>query len=720
MRIHVDFETRSLIDLIKLGVDVYARHWSTAPLMLSIDCEPLNVSRVADFMLGCEGYQKSCYPFAKPGDLHFRLVKPPCPPEILHAITNGFTFVAHNARFEQAIWYHICHLKWGWPMPAKWSCTAARARYWGIRASLDGAASDLEVIHQKNPKGKDFINNFCKPRRYKGPKKDNIVLDLWQEPQDNPQGWGEGVEYCLDDALAEKSIDTLLPDLPEFEQRIWELDFKMNTRGLPIDLKSVQRAWQFSDYFTAVNNRIFDEITGLRPTQRDRVLEYINQRDEIENLGDLRSKTLKRIVRTELPDELQQVIDIRLETSKASIRKLDTMIKCTDEDGRARGLYLYGGAHTMRWSAKRIQTQNFTRPDPDMPQEYMFNFLEHGCWDHPTMSGLLADELPKQPDWITEAGYRFIRPLSYLSTSMRGFIRPEPGKKFVVADLAQIEVRVNMWLARCMWVLDAFRSGKDVYVKFAAECMYNEPYDNYFDFKGNKRFVRPEYRLKRQKAKSAELGCGYQMGGTAFIQYCDNIDLIITEDEANAIVKQYRAGHPELADYNIGLWARTENAAISATLNEGHVFQLANTGVKYHIHRLDMERYWLICTLPSGRHIAYYRPKVREATRFGRIVNKLSFRTEWNGKSYREDTYGGKLAENYVQAIARDICAIGALNAEDAGYWVIGLSHDETITEVDIDFGSHEHLASEMCRMPDWITDLPIEAEGATMMRYGK
>lgn len=721
-RIHVDFETRSIIDLLKLGADVYARHWSTTPMMLAIDSDELGVSGVRDF-LADEEYYAQVYPnIQSPITLQY---KPPVPEAISVANERGYVFVAHNARFEQAIWYHICHLKWGWPMPQRWSCTAARARYWGIRASLDGAASDLEIIHQKNTEGKQFIKEFCCPRKYKGPKKDGIITQLWKEPKDDPEGWQKGLKYCLDDVKAEKDIDALLPDLPEFEQQIWDLDFKLNTRGLPIDIKSVERAVQFSNYYTQVNNKTFDEITQLRPTQRDKVLDYINQREEIEQLGDLKSKTLKRIVRAELPSDLQAVIDIRLETSKASIRKLETMLKCTDDDGRARGLFLYGGAHTMRWSAKRIQPQNFTRPDPDMPQEYLFEFLQdNGCWDVPSMQGLLADELPKQPNWITEAGYRFIRPLSYLSTSMRGFIRPEPGKKFVVADLAQIEVRVNMWLARCMWVLNAFAQKQDVYVKFAADVMYNEPYEDYFEQKwyGDKPVlaVKKEYKLKRQKAKSAELGCGYQMGGLGFQRYCDNVDLIISEEEANAIVKQYRQGHPELADYNVGIWARAEQAAIAATRNEGRSFGLANCAISYHVHRLDKERYWLICTLPSGRHIAYYRPKVRKGVRFGREVDKLSFRTEWNGKSYREDTYGGKLVENFVQATARDICAVGALNAEAAGYPVIGLVHDETITEVDKDFGSASELAGLLCQMPDWVTDLPVEAEGQEMMRYGK
>jgi DNA polymerase len=727
-RSHGDFETRSEADLGKVGADAYAQHWSTSPLMLAWYTEggamPFG-PELNDFFADPE-YVRTRYPHAKPGDAHFKSYKPPCPPAIREALEQGDIVVAHNARFEQAIWYWICHLEWGWPWPQNWSCTAARARYWGIRASLDGAASDLEVPHQKNADGKQFINDFCKPRKYKGAKKLGIIKETWYEPHEQPELYAKGKQYCRDDVLAELDVDKLLPDLPPFEQRIWELDFRINTRGLPIDIQSVQRAILFSDHYTAVSNARFDEITALRPTQRDRVLEYINQREEIAELGDLRSKTLKRIVMDDLPHDLQDVINIRLETSKASIRKLETMVRCTDGDGRARGLFLYGGAHTLRWSAKRIQPQNFTRPDMELHRA-IFEYLEGEFWPNVGMighnQGPPLDELPEQPQWVAEAGIRFPRPLGALAKAMRGFIKAPDGKRFVSGDYAQIEARVLAWLARCGWLVEAFRNKDDVYTRFAAQYMYpNEmrSYDECVVIKNGKPKVLPQWGGHRQKAKSAQLGCGFQVSGRTFVEYCDNIDLIISLEEANEIVKKYRAAHPEIANFETGLWSRVERAAILAAGNEGHRTQLTGTDVSFHVHRIDAERYWLVCTLPSGRHIAYYRPKIRLGERFGRTVEKLSFRTEWNGKSYREDTYGGKLVENIVQGTARDICAVGALNVETAGYTVVGLVHDEVITLPAVDHGSADHLAQLMCALPPWITDLPVEAEGSEMVRYGK
>ncbi len=722
-RIHCDFETRSTVNLLKLGADVYARHFSTSPLMLALVAPQAGVAYVEDFMGQNKGYQQTCWPHAKPDDMSFRYIKPACPPIILQAIREGWVFVAHNARFEQTIWYHICHKIWGWPMPLNWSCTAARARYWGIRASLDGAASDLEVLNQKNAAGKQFINDFCKPRKWKGAQKLGVIKELWYEPEENVAGWNTGLQYCLEDAYAEMEIDSILPDLPPFEQAVWDLDFKINIRGLPIDVPIVERAVQYADHFTNQAFKRFDEITALRPTQRDKVLEYINQREQIEELGDLRSKTLKRIIKSEMPADLRDVIEIRLDTSKASIKKLNTMIACTDSDGFARGGHMYFGAHTGRWSHKRIQTGNMMRPDTEKPAQVMFDFLEGPWWKQGNVGhsgGPALEDMPQQPAWVFEAGVQFIRPLGYLSTAMRGFIKAPNGYKIVKGDYAQIEARVLAWLARCMWVLDAYRDGSDVYSKFAAEFMYRESYDDYFEYVGNRRQVRKPFKRKRQVAKSAVLGCGFQMGKDAFVRYCDNVDLIISENESDSTIKAYRSAHPEIADPMAGLWARTLQAAILATANEGQTICLGHTGISYHVHRLDSVRYWLICTLPSGRHIAYYRPKIRLGVRWGRSIEILSFRTEWNGKSYREDTYGGKLVENYVQGTARDICAVGALNAEAAGYPLIGLVHDELISLPPVDFGSHEAMCAEMCNLPAWITDLPVEAEGATMIRYGE
>ena len=723
LRTHIDFESRSLVNLPKLGEHAYARHPSTSPLMLTIGTAPRGVTPEFDIIdfFRIPGYAASRYPARSLDDPALNLFKVPCPPAILAALARGDTFVAHNARFEQELYYYICHSQWGWPMPARWSCTAARSRYFGIRASLEGSASDLEVLSQKDARGKQFINDFCKPRKYKGPQKDGIVKELWYEPHENPEGWQAGLEYCITDGKTEADIDAVLPDLPPFEQQAWEWDFLINTRGVPIDLQAVERAIAFSDHFTAAANKRFEEITSLRPTQRDRVLEYLQQREEIEELGDLRSKTLKRLVAADFPQDLQDVIQIRLDASLASVKKLETMMRVTDlRDGMARGGHLYGGAHTLRWSHKRIQTGNMKRSDKKMLAR-MFQYFEGNWWaDYGPTPFRPYDPFapplppPEKPAWVDAAEWRFMRPLAALSVSMKGFIRPVPGHEFIDVDYAQIEARVLAWLARCEWLLQAFRDGADPYVKFGAEHMYKVPYDACFEYIDGKRVVADHFKRPRQISKSAVLGAGFGLGVPKFVEYCDNSDIIITLEESQRTISAYREAHPEI----VRLWDRFNNAAIAAVASPGTTVEIGGTGIKFYTWHIDDERYWLVREDPSGSCQHYYRPKLQLVQRWGRTVEELTFRTEWNGKSYRESTYGGKLVENAVQKIARDILVVGGRNAEAAGYPTIMLVHDSNVTMPLKGHGSPEHLAQLMCQQEPWITDLPITAEASRMERY--
>lgn len=728
LRTHIDFESRSLVD-IKLGEHAYARHWSTSPLMLTIGTAPKGIQpehfETIDFFK-VPGYAQHVYPLLREEQISYDLFKVPCPPAILSAIARGDTFVAHNARFEQALYYYICHLRWGWPLPVHWSCTAARSRYFGIRASLEGTASDLEVLTQKDARGKQFINDFCKPRKYVGAKKLGKVKELWYEPHENPRGWQIGLEYCEIDGRTEADVDAILPDLPPFEQQAWEWDFAINTRGVPIDVQSVERAIAFSDHFTNTANARFEAITNLRPTQRDRVLEYLNQREEIDNLGDLRSKTLKRLVQNEFPADLQDAIQIRLDTSLASVKKLQMMRVCADPaDGCARGGHLWHGAHTSRWTHKRIQTGNMKRGDKETAVR-MFEYFENDEWWPPGFGDNggppaldLFQEGPKEaldkPAWVDAAEWRFPRPLASLSVSMKGFIKPLPGHELIDADYSQIEARVLAWLARCEWLLTAFRNKQDPYVKFAAEHMYKVNYDDCFEIKNSERVVAKHFKRQRQVSKSAVLGAGYGLGPPQFVEYCDNSDLIITLEESRETIAAYRDAHPEI----VALWERFERAAILAVVNGGQVYHIGSTGVKFYVWRIDSERFWLVREDPSGSCQHYYRPKIELVQRWGKTVEQLTFRKEWNGMSFRDSTYGGKLVQNACEKIARDILIVGGRNAEAAGYPTIMLVHDSNVTMPLKGHGSPEELAVLMCKQEPWITDLPIAAEATRLQRYG-
>jgi DNA polymerase len=675
------------------------------------------VKGVRDFMAD-PAYRSSIYPALPLDDPMLHWYAPPMPDIIKRALEEGWTFVAHNARFEQTIWYNICHKRWGWPMPKRWSCTAARARYWGLRASLEGAGSDLELHIQKEAQtGESFIKTFCIPRKYKGAKKNGIVVQLWAEPHELPDMWAKGLHYCLVDAEVEQLIDEALPDLPPFEQDVWDMDFAINTHGVPIDVDNVQKAMHFSEYYTQHAVQRFNAITSVNPTQRDRVLEYLNEREEMADkpLDDLRSKTLQRLDVSALPEELIDVINIRLDCSRASIKKLEGMSKAVSADYRARGTFLYYGAHTGRWSAKRMQTHNYIRGNAKTAQS-MFEYLDSDVWER----GLSNNGLPV---WANVGDLLFPRPLKALSHSMRGFIKAPEDTVIFAGDYAQIEARVLAWLANCESLLRSFREGEDVYVRFAADHMYRRDYWDYFYETGK---VRPEFAEERQRAKSAVLGAGFQLGGPGFQAYCDNMDIFISELEAKQIIATYRDAYPEISDWHHGLWARMQYCAIEAVSDESKPVYLHGTAIKFHVHRLDSERWWLLITLPSGRHIAYYRPRVEIGGKWNKPI--LSYRTEWMGKTYREQTYGGKLTENVVQAVARDICSTGALNVYRSGYSVFALIHDEIVSlapkrTIEGSGGLKEAVAMYndlLLSLPDTYAGLPLNAESKWLIRYGK
>jgi DNA polymerase len=266
-----------------------------------------------------------------------------------------------------------------------------------------------------------------------------------------------------------------------------------------------------------------------------------------------------------------------------------------------------------------------------------------------------------------------------------------------------------------MELLGAFRAKMDPYVKFSCEHLYKAKYDDCFEYPNGKRKVIHSYARPRQIAKSAVLGAGFGLGWRTFIEYCDNSDLIITEEESKNTIYVYREANPNI----VRLWDRVEQCAMLAIANPGRTYALGETGVKFYMWHVDDVRYWLVIELPSGRCLHYYRPKLEAHMRFGKLVEVITFRKEWNGKSYREQTYGGRLTENIVQGIGRDILVVGGLKAEAAGYPTIMLVHDNNVTMPLKDHGSIEGLVASMCDQEPWITDLPVEAEGKEMLRYG-
>lgn len=330
-------------------------------------------------------------------------------------------------------------------------------------------------------------------------------------------------------------------------------------------------------------------------------------------------------------------------------------------------------------SGKGVQPHNFTRGTLKYEEQLrVFDLLQHE--DHEIMSMLY--------EW----------PISAISSCMRGFIIPTEGKILRIVDYSSIEARVLAWMAGEAWALEAYIAGVDVY-KLMASGVYNVPYEDVSD-------------EQRRIGKNLVLGAGYGLGGVKFVAYSEKAGVEITEQFAKAAIKSYRTKHRKIVQF----WYDVERCAIAAVREKRNV----ENPVRLRNLEFFMDSQWLCIRLPSGRCLFYYRPKVVPVEKFGEPSLQLQFKTEFRGRLVTESTYGGKLTENIIQAIARDILVFGMFEAEKEGYRVIGTVHDEILTEQAVAAGSVKELELIVSRLPSWASGLPLEAKGFESYRYRK
>lgn len=655
---HLDFETYCDIDVRQVGAYAYSEHVSCEVLIL---CYRLPGKRKKYWLPHRDGNR--------------------LPEDLAAYVESGEgTLTAHNAEFERCIWENVLrrprhdapHVS-----PSRWRCTAARAAACGLPRSLEKVGLAMRLPIQKDKEGTRLINIFCKPRK---PTKNDASIRVY--PDDRPEEFQKFVNYCGTDVDVEEQIDAILPDLPAYEWRAYRHTMLMNSRGLPLDMRSVNRGFKVLQQLEQrVVKRVEALTGGIRPTQRDKMLEFFN------GLGlemeDTQAKTIKDLITlrgADLEPKTRELLQLRVEGGKASTKKLKKMLLVVCRDGRVRGAFLYYGASTGRLAGKLIQPQNFTRGEYSPQQlEELFSLIQH-C--DPEMLEIIYE-------W----------PIDAVAQGMRGFIKAPKGRKFVVVDFSAIEARVLAWLAREMKTLELYAQNADLYKRLAVRLYKLNSIDE---------VTTPQ----RKFAKDLYLGSGYQLGWQGFIMNCMKRGIVISEEEAKNGIKVYRDDNPAIVD----LWADVEYHAIKAVetgATKEKPVQLRNLA-------FFVDDIWFCIRLPSGRLLRYPYPEVQNVMRFRKQVKKLTYRSEIKGKWLREGTYGGKLVENIVQAIARDLMVNSCFNAEKAGYEVIGTVHDELITEVDEGFGSVHELEDIMRIKPKWATDCPINAEGWEGGRYRK
>lgn len=599
------------------------------------------------------------------------------PEEIVKMLNDGETELrAYNAAFE---WYCLNQAGYRTNLE-QWRCTMIHAYYAGYPGGLDkvGKAMGFENDKKKSATGKALIRLFsvpCKPTKRNGGRTRNM-------PHHEPEKWELYKEYNRQDVVAEMSIKERLEGikLPKFEWKLWHTDVRMNAEGIRVDSELVESALFISNTWNEYLLNEAKEITGLEnPNSTMQLLKWL--KDKGINAENLQKETVKNLI-GETEGNVKRVLEIRQELSKTSTKKYVAMKDALCEDGRVRGLLqFYGANRTGRWAGRLVQVQN-------LPRNYLSDLDD-------------ARNMVKRRDLLTlDILYDNIP--DTLSQLIRTAFVPEEGKKFVIADFSAIEARVIAWLAGEQWRLDVFRTHGKIYEASASQ-MFGVDISTIAKGKEN-------YHL-RQKGKVAELALGYQ-GSSGALMAMGAINMGLTEEELPEIVRMWRNSNKRIVD----LWYAVGNAAAEVVLNGTR--QAVNGILFSREGDLAKGLDFLTVTLPSGRKLHYVSPGTRENS-WGSTVITYKAPNQVSGKWETAETYGGKLVENIVQAIARDCLATTILKLTDKGYKIVMHIHDEVVLEAPMDVTVKE-VCDLMGEELKWAKGLILRADGFETGYYKK
>ena len=594
------------------------------------------------------------------------------PAEVVDAINDSSIIKsAWNAQFERT-----CLSKYlGTQLsPDSWQCTMVWAASLSLPLKLATAAQALKTAQQKDAVGERLIRYFslpCKPTKANGGRTRNL-------PEHAPEDWKLFKSYCIQDVETERDIRRRLEKFPLLPQEwdYYHMDQRINDRGILIDNELVQQAIICNMAMSEEMTKRAYALTGLEnPNSVSQLKGWLEERGiEVDSLGKKNVASLiTDLDRHSADGEALDMMKLRLQMAKSSVKKYQAAERYICQDGRAHGLFQFSGANrTQRWAGRGIQLQN-------LPQNHISTLdearelLKMGCFD------MIEALYGNTPD--------------ILSQLIRTMLIPKENCEFIVADFSAIEARVLAWLAGEQWRLDAFTEGKDIYCASASQ-MFGVPVV--------KHGINGELR---QKGKVAELACGYGGGAGALISM-GALDMGLKEDELPDIISSWRDANPEIVKF----WYAVEKAAIETV--KDHTDRTAGRiGFQFSANTL-----WIV--LPSGRRLAYIKPKL-QPNRFGRMA--LTFEgLGANNKWTRGETYSGKLTENITQATARDLLAEAMHRMELAGLGIVGHVHDEVILEVPKGQYTIDDVCNIMNWNPAWADGLPLSSAGYTGNYYFK
>ena len=651
----IDIETRSGADIGKTGLYRYAQDKDFGILLFAykLDGSPVEI---VDLEMGES-----------------------IPGQILECLTDAnVTKHAYNAAFE---WYCLNRAGYHTPL-SQWKCTMIHGLYCGYTAGLDatGKAMGLPQDKQKLTTGKALIRYFCVPCR---PTKSNGGR-TWNLPRHAPEKWQLFKEYCMQDVVTENEILKRLSafPVPEAEERLWQMDIRMNAFGVRVDTELISGALAIDGTSTRNLTEEAVRITGLaNPNSTSQLLQWLTERGvQMDNLQ--KATVEEKLTGETLQMEVRRVLEIRQQLGKTSVKKYTAMQTAKCGDDRIRGLtQFYGANRTGRWAGRLVQLQNLPR-----------NYLK---------------TLDYARNLVKAQNYEGVRLLygnvpDTLSQLIRTAFIPSDGNKFVVADFSAIEARVIAWLAGEQWVNEVFATHGKIYEATASQ-MFHVPIEKIV--KGN-----PEYSL-RQKGKVATLALGYQ-GGTSALIAMGALNMGLAEEELPDIVTRWRNANPRIRD----LWYAVEETALAAMTTaepqamRGLIFRLEGD--------LLYGQSFLTVQLPSGRKLFYPKPFLQE-NRFGKMAIHYYTVGQQTRKWEVDSTYGGKMTENIVQAIARDCLAETLRRVDQLGLQVVFHVHDEVIIDAPMDV-SVEQICSLMAEPVPWAPGLILKGAGFESDYYMK
>lgn len=574
---------------------------------------------------------------------------------------------AFNAQFERVCLSRFLGMPTGqYLAPSSWRCTMVWAATLGLPLSLEGVGAVLGLEKQKLKEGKDLIRYFCTPAK---PKESD---PFFHQPQDAPEKWVAFKAYNLRDVETEMAIQQKLSKFPvdESEWVNYHLDQEINDRGIMLDLPMVRKAIECDNQFQQTHLEKARSVTGLEnPNSPAQLKAWLAEKGiEAESLS--KAAVMELLEKAE--GEVELALSLRKELAKSSVKKYTAMEAVVGKDSRARGLIqFYGANRTGRYAGRLVQVQNL--PQNHLPDlEQVRALIRAGQFDAVDM---LYDSVPL-----------------VLSELIRTAFVPKPGNRFFVADFSAIEARVIAWIAGEDWRQEVFASGGDIYCASASQ-MFHVPVEKH----GQNAHLR-------QKGKIAELALGYG-GSVGALKAMGALNYGLQEDELKPLVDAWRLANPNI----VRLWWDVDRAA-STCVRERKDTEAR--GIRFHYQSGMM-----FITLPSGRRLAYVKPKMG-LNRYGN--ESVTYEGVGEQKKWlRLESYGPKFVENIVQATARDILAEAMLRLNDHGYKIVMHIHDEAVIEAPADT-SLEDICEVMGLAPTWAKGLLLRADGYVCDFYKK